>query len=189
LVLVFLHFDNAGITQADAVRENSADVDIEPGLCLAGMGGTPTAEPFTQTIVNAVFRNEEASDIRLEGYTVDFGPDSGLPNSLKVFRGAISDTVEGGRCSTAADRQCAVDADCLSTATGGGGTCFHSETTIRSLLVVDFDVKAQILPGTYNVFIEFFGSDPNRSFQTTASYVMRFDNFDNCKTTTGGAGV
>ena len=180
LVMQFLHFDNTGITQADSVRETSADVDIVPGECLSGTTITP--EPFTQTIINAVFRNNEASDIRLNQVVIDVDPKSQLQTITRELPGLLP----GGECNNI-DQQCASDADCQ----GVVGACSHTETTIGSILLFDFSnklhiVTAPVVGSTYNVTITFFGSDPNRSFETTTHYVVTFANFDNCKTTTGG---
>jgi hypothetical protein len=182
LVLRFLNFDNTGITQADSVRESSADVDIEAEICSVTMG-TQTVEPFTQTSINAVFVNQQAADIRLESYTVDYGSKSGLPDAFKVFHGALSANLIGGRCGGGGP-QCALDSDC-----SGGGGCVHSETTVTGIVIVDFDVKERITPGSYNVQMTFYGSDANRSFQTSAGYVMRFDDFNNCQSSGTGAGL
>ncbi|MFQ5664878.1 MAG: hypothetical protein ACE5I7_00450 [Candidatus Binatia bacterium] len=188
LVLRFLGFDGSGITQADSVRPSSGEVDIMQELCSIDADGNPVFEPFTETTVNGVFRNEQGADIRLERYTVDFGPKSGLPDSLKVFNGVLNGNVQGGRCDTDA-RPCALDADCSGGATGVTGSCLRSETTINGILLVDFDRKAQILPGTLNLAVTFFGSDVNQSFKTSTSYVVRFDDFDNCPSSGTTAGL
>ena len=190
-VLRFERFDNTGITQADSVRENSADVDVEGNLCLSG--GTITPEPFTQTVINATFTNEEKSDIRLNRYRL-FLPkignaDSGLGDFLEF---SVSANIPGGRCSNA-DIRCAVDADC--SAAGGGistANCLHGETTVHSLLLFDFLTKALLDKPNFlgiaaNMTITFFGSDDaEREFETSASYVVTFDDFNNCPSSSGG---
>jgi hypothetical protein len=173
LVMQFLHFDTTGITQADAVRETSADVDIwPPETCPSG-----TPEPFTQTIINAVFRNNEAADINLDRIVIDVGPTAGRA----VVSHNIGGVLLGGSCNNI-DQHCSSDADCQ----GVIGACTHSETTVNGILLFDRDDKAHINPGTYSVSITFFGHDPVRSFETGTSYVVRFDDFDNCGTTSGG---
>lgn len=180
LVMQFLRFDNTGITQADSVRETSADVDIwPPETCPSGK-----QESITQTIINAVFRNSEASDITLDHIVIDVGATSGRA----IVSHNLSGILPGGRCSNI-DQQCGSDAECISASSTAAGSCVHTETTISGILLFDFDDKAHITPGTYSVRITFFGSDPNRSFETSTSYVVRFDDFDNCAATGGGGAV
>jgi hypothetical protein len=193
LVLRFLRFDNAGITQSDQVRETGADVDVLQECCSLNPDSTcAKAEPFTQTSINAVFRNEQAADILLTGYTVDYGPNSGLPNhlNLEVFdgklHGALSTNIVGGRCSSNISTQCAVDADCSGGVGGAGGLCNHTETAVSGILLVDFDVKENIAVGTRNVLVTFYGSDALQSFQTSAGYVIRFDDFNSCAAAAAG---
>jgi len=69
LVLQFVGFDSSGITQADAVRENSADVDILQEICPSKI-----PEFFTSTIINATFRNNEAADLHLQHMVIGVGP-------------------------------------------------------------------------------------------------------------------
>ncbi len=173
LVLHFLHFDSTGLTQADSVRETSADVDNSPDSCQSG--GQITAEPFTQTIINAVFRNEEAADLHLTSMVIDLGPTSGRGTITRAIDGSLP----GGLCSNI-DQQCASDADCFSASTGSTGSCVHTDTTITGILLFDFDDKLATNTGTYNASITFFATDPNHTFETRTSYVVRFDNFDNC---------
>jgi hypothetical protein len=178
LVMEFLRFNSVGIEQADSVRATSADVDIwPPETCPSGL-----SEPFTQTIINAVFRNNEASDIMLNYLTVDFPPTSGRA----VVSHGLSGVLTGGRCSNV-DKQCATDAECVSASSTTPGSCEHTEMTVPGILLFDFDDKAHINPGTYTVTITFFGSDPNRSFETSTNYAVRFDDFDNCPSGGGGA--
>jgi hypothetical protein len=183
LVLQFLHFDNTGLTQTDAVRETSADIDIIVDCCtFAPDGSCSSIEPFQQTIINAIFQNNEATDIHLTGYTVDVGPTSGVG----IFPGVLSLNIRGGRC-LGLDATCATDSDCLVGGTVVTGACQHTETTASGILLFDIDTKLHVLPGTYNVLITFFGSDPNQSFKVSTNYVARFDDFINCTTTgTGG---
>ena len=181
LVFHFLRFDNTGITQADSVGETSANVDIVQDACLSG--GTITAEPFTVTTVNAVFRNEEAADLQLKQVVIDVGPKAGRATVTHQ----VSGDLPGGRCSNI-DQQCASDADCISTtgAGTGNGSCVHTQTTISGILLFDFDDKAHILPGTYSVNITFFASDTVRSFQVSTYYVVTFEDFNNCSASAGG---
>jgi len=172
LVLRFVRFDNTGLTQEDAVRDTSADVDIVQDLCQSGT--TVTAEPYTQTVVNAVFENDEAADIQLERMHIDIGPTSGRAPIDRAVHG----TIVGGRCSTV-ERRCATDADC-SVAGGSPGICTHSQTTINGVLLFDFTDKAHVLPGTYNVAITFFGSDALQSFQVRTIYAVTFVDLNNC---------
>lgn len=186
LVLQFQSFNGVGITQEDAVRENSADVDVVQDICSI-TDGVPDFEPFTQTTINAVFRNQEAADIRLEQYIVHVGGDSGLGD----IQQSISTNIPGGRC-TNVDQQCASDFDCIVGTTSG--TCEHTETTVRSLLLFDFLAKASVNPAVYGegltITVTFFGSDAaNQHFQTTTNYVVTFADFDHCAATsaTGGS--
>lgn len=194
LVLQFIRFDNAGITQADQVRETSADVDIAVELCPAGMDTVPMEEPFTQTIVNAVFINQEQADIQLEGYTTEIS-DPRL-SQANITNGKITTNIVGGRCSSQ-DKPCAVDADCVFGATVA--TCVHTETTVTSIVLFDLLGKAfingvgqvhpEVLGQALSVTVTFFGSDPVRPQQTSASYTVTFADFNNCPSTTGGGGA
>jgi hypothetical protein len=180
LVFQFIAFDGMGITQADSVRETSADVDTTVDCCAFTADGSActTIERFTQTSINATFRNNEAADITLNGYTVNLGPNSGVG----VFQGELSTALLGGRC-VGFDQACASNNDCAQLSTGGVGTtipCVHSETTVSGILLFDIDTKLHVIPGTYNVAITFFGSDANQSFEAKTSYVVRFDDFNNC---------
>jgi hypothetical protein len=175
LVLQFVGFDNSGITQPDAVRETSADVDILQDICLSGI-----PEPFTQTIINATFRNSQAADLRLQQVVIAVGPSG----SLKTITHQLDGEIRGGRCSNI-DQQCSTDADCISGTTTG--SCNHTDTTIGGILLFDFSDKQRFLsqPGTYNVTITFFAFDPVHDFQTSTGYTVTFADFDNC-TLTGG---
>lgn len=176
LVLQFLRFDNTGLTQADAVGETSADVDIVQDLCSPSGGGVPTLERYTNTRINAIFRNHEASDIMLNKVVIDVGPNAGR----QVVTHNFTAVVAGGRCSSV-ERQCVSDQDCQ------GGTCVHTDTTVSGILLFDFDDKAHLLPGSYSVKVSFFGTDPNHSFEVRATYVVHFNDFDNCGATGGAA--
>jgi hypothetical protein len=179
LILQFIAFDGNGITQADSVRETSADVDTTVDCCSFNPDGScATIERFTQTSINATFRNNEAADITLNSYTVDLGPNSGVG----VFQGVLSTALLGGRC-VGFDQACGSNDDCAQLSTGGSGQiipCVHSETTVSGILLFDIDTKLHVIPGTYNVAITFFGSDANQSFEAKTSYVVRFDDFNNC---------
>ncbi len=181
LIFRFIRFDGQGLTQQDSVRTNSADVDVIQDICSVA-DGVPSFEPFTQTSINAVFRNEQALDIRLERYRVRVGGKSGLG----VFEGRLSDNIPGGRCINV-DRSCTADSDC-----GAGGTCEHAETTVSSIILFDFLAKASVNPEVYGealtVSVSFFGSDATeQSFQTTANYVVTFADFDHCASSGTGA--
>jgi hypothetical protein len=180
LVFQFVDFDSNGLTQADSVRGNSADVDILQDCCVAveeGLCSDP--EPFTQTIINATFRNNEAADLQLQQVAITVG-------SLAPITHQLDGKIEGGRC-TNIDQQCSADADCVSALSTTVGSCVHTETTINGILLFDFSDKQRFLsqPGTYNVTITFFASDPVHTFQTSTGYTVTFADYDNC-TTTGG---
>ena len=185
LVMQFVQFDNTGITQADSVSESSADVDVFQDLC-PGTGGTPTAEPFTQTVINAIFQNNEGSDIQLQGYMTQIA-DKRLSQS-NIVNGALGTTLPGGRCM-GTSQPCVTASDCA-LAGVSGGTCLHSQTTVSSIVLYDFVGKAfvatvsqqhpDVLGQAIPLKVTFFGSDPNRSFQTSANYLVTFGDFDNC---------
>src|SRR5262249_13895196 len=138
----------------------------------------------------------EASDIRLERYTIHFmDPRIGISDITYSSSGGFGNIV-GGRCANI-DQQCASDADCISA--GSTGTCTHTNTTISGLLLFDFNAKSHINlcsaanptncvpPGQAEAFsVIFVGSDPNLTWTTTANYVATFDDFDNCS---GGGGA
>src|SRR5262249_6717505 len=110
LVLQFLHWDSAGLTQADAVSESSAEGDVVQECCMFAMDGScAMAEPFTQTVINAVFRNQEASDIRLDSYVVHFNDSM---SGVADYTGSLSTMLPGGRCLSPSAQSCAVDQDC-----------------------------------------------------------------------------
>ncbi len=162
--LEFLHFDSSGITQADSVRATAADVDNSQDICPSGL-----PEPFTQTIINAAFRNEEAASLQLTQMIVDLGPNSAHGTITRPIAGALP----GGRCNNI-DKQCASDGDCPD------GPCTHTETTITGILLFDIGDKLAVNMGTYNASITFFASDSNHTFETSVGYRVNFDNFDNC---------
>jgi hypothetical protein len=199
LVLIFERWDNTGLTQVDQVGATSADVDVVQDICSVGMVMTP--EPFTDTRINAVFLNQEASSIRLEQYTIHFDdPRIGLADiTWTAGSGGSFGDIVGGRCSNV-DKQCADDTDCITV--GGTGSCTHTETTISGLLLFDFIAKQHVNlcsdanptncvpPGQgEGLTVTFFGSDPNLSWSTAAHYVAVFDDFDNCRISTGGGGA
>ena len=195
LVMQFLQWDNTGITQADAVSESSADVDVVQNLCSSGTGGTPTPEPFTQTVINAIFQNNEGSDIQLQGYRTEIS--NTLLSQSNINNGVLSTTLPGGRCSsggsTGSAPPCVTDADCGVL----GGTCSHSATTVSGIVLYDIQGKAfidtisqahpSVLYQATPLKVTFFGSDPNRSFQVTANYLVTFGDFDNCTSSSGGS--
>ena len=136
--LRFIEFNGDDLTQADAVNSNGANVDVVPSVCQVDEFGNPTSfEVFTQTIINAVFINEQASDILLQHVTIDPGPNSGLSK----IEESISANIVGGRCSAAADKPCATDADCTGSSGTPLGTCEHAETTVSSILLFGFGSK------------------------------------------------
>ena len=191
LVLQFIRWDNTLITQADAVGESRADVDVMQDICSSGTGGTPVAEPFTQTLINAIFRNNEGSDILLLGYKTEIA-DPRLVQS-NISNGHLSTNITGGRCAN--NQKCATDSDC-----GLAGACVHRETTVSGIVLYDFLGKAvvatvaqehpEVIGQAIPLKVTFFGSDPNRSFEITANYQVTFGDFDNCQTSLGGgAGV
>jgi len=190
LILRFLRWDNTGITQEDSVEESSAQVDAVQDCCMVNLDGSCGAfEPFTPTIINAVFINEQGSDILLDRYTVHFDdPSSGVGD----IPGSISANIIGGRCSTE-NLQCSTDADCAAVSSGSSSTgaiCNHTETTVSGIKLFDIATKLLVNPAIYNfqtsITVTFFGSDPNQTFQTAAHYVVEFEDLNNCKTTTGG---
>jgi len=190
LVLQFIHWDNTGLTQADSVGESNADVDVVQDLCRSGTGGVPTPEPFTQTLVNAIFQNNEGSDIRLQHYSTEIG-DPRLSQS-NIVNGALTRNIPGGRCPSGL--ACVIDSDCGS---GLAGSCQHSQTTVSGIVLFDFVGKEfirtvsldhpEVLGQATPLKVTFFGSDPNRSFQVIARYLVTFENYNNC-TSSGGTG-
>lgn len=193
LIFRFIRWDNTGISQPDAVSELSGQIDVVQTLCTTGStGGDATVEPFSNTIINAVFRNEQASDIRLDSYLTQISDKRLAQANLPPQ--AISANIVGGQCSNS-DRSCGSDSDC-STGTGQG-TCTHGETTVSGIVLVDLTGKVliesvaqlhpEILGQSLSISVTFFGSDANQSFETTAAYKVIFANFNNCTTTGGGA--
>src|SRR6185436_9680620 len=90
-ILAFQGFTDENVGQSDAVGSTSADVDVCQGLC--GTFDNPTAEPFTQTRVGAIFVNRGKADITIDSYTVSV-PDSGVPD--ETF--SVTARINGGRC-------------------------------------------------------------------------------------------
>ena len=181
LVLQFVGFDSNGITQADSVRENSADVDILQDICCSAQDCSSwTPELFTQTIINATFRNKEAADLRLQQVVIGVGP----AGSLATITHQLDGEIRGGRCDEI-DQQCSTDAECISASSTTAGKCVHTETTIGGILLFDFSDKQRFQPGTYNVTITFFAFDPVHTFQTNTGYTVTFADYDNC-TVAGG---
>jgi hypothetical protein len=192
LVLQFIHWDSIGLTQADSVGESSADVDVVQDLCPSGTGGVPTAEPFTQTVINAVFQNNEGSDIQLQHYSTEIG-DPRLSQS-NITNGTLAANLIGGRCVSGAP--CVTDSDCQSALVG---SCQHSQTTVTGIVLFDFVGKAfiytvaldhpEVLGQATPLKVTFFGSDPNRSFQIITRYLVTFGDFDNCPSSGGTGGA
>jgi hypothetical protein len=190
LVLRFIGFNGTGITQQDSVRPTGADVDVIQDLCSTSMAGVQTFEPFTATTINATFRDEQATDIQLDSYIIHFND---ARSGVADISGSLNGSIIGGRCSSS-NAPCAVDADCVQAGTGtSGATCDHTDTQINGILLFDFSAKAHVSPQIFgeatSLTITFFGSDANRSFETTAGYVVIFDDYDHCTTTTGGTGA
>jgi hypothetical protein len=193
LVLQFIQWDNTGITQADSVGESNADVDVVQDLCSSGTGGVPSAEPFTQTLINAILQNNEGSDIQLQHYSTEIG-DPRLSQS-NILNGTLTTNLPGGRCPSGT-RQCFTDADC---GLGGGlATCQHSETTVSGIVLFDFLGKEfiytvslahpEVLGQATPLKVTFSGSDPNRSFQIFANYLVTFGDYNNCPSSGGTGG-
>jgi hypothetical protein len=184
-VLRFIRFDDSGITQADAVLNDNAQVDVEQNLCETSggsSGGTPmvSAEPFTETVTNVILRNDQKLDIRLEHYVIHIAdPNVGIGDLDFSMNG----TVVGGRCSNVSTRSCASNQECAVGTTSG--TCVFTETTLGGLLLVDFDTKDRVQPRALRrglpVTITFFGSDVvGNDYRVTAGITITFDNFCNC---------
>ncbi len=183
-------FSGDGLTQADSIGATGANVDVFQGLC--GLtSGNPTVEPFTQTEVNAVFDNLEKLDIQLDRYVVHVNDPQ---IAIGDFTASTTATIQGGRCVTQTDKQCAQDADCtvISGGTTTVGTCAHLPTTVSGLVLFDFVAKDQIKAQrqvwgqAVPVTITFFAHDLTDSYETTGNYTVTFDNFDNCSTASGG---
>lgn len=190
LVFRVVGFSSEGITQADSVRPNSADVDVVRNLCVSTGGGggggggqtQVTLEPFTQTVVNAIIRNEQKLDLRLFQVRIRFDdPRTGLGDVTEN----VAATVVGGRCSNAPQRSCASADDCLVGTVRG--TCNFTETTVTGLLLADFLAKAAVQPRVYGeaqpLTLTFFARDSvGNTYRATAGYTVTFDNFCNCQT-------
>lgn len=190
LIFRVVGFSSAGLTQSDAVRPNSADVDVVRNFCVStgggGGGGGGQAqislEPFTQTALNVVVRNDQRLDLRLFQMRIHFeDPRTGLGDITEN----IAATAVGGRCSNAALRACASSDDCLVGAVRG--ICNFSDTTISGLLLLDFLAKAAVQPRVYGeaqpVTLTFFARDTQGNvYRATAGYTVTFDNFCNCET-------
>lgn len=203
LILSFQGFTGDISVQADAVGQNTADVDVCQDLCVSASGGTDvTVEPYTVTRVGAIFVNQGKADITLENYTLsifrdlngngmrDEGePGSGVPDMTY----SASTLIPGGRCVGNPQQKCAFDTDCED-------ACERQETTVE-LLLYDFTVKDLIRDGdcpsfgldgsfstgsivsqTYNAVITFRGlDDADNHYEITESYNSTFDDFDNCE--------
>jgi hypothetical protein len=189
LVFRVIGFSNEGLTQADAVRVNSADVDVVQNFCVStggGGGGGGQAqislEPYTQTAINAVVRNDQKLDLRIFQFRIHFDdPRTGLGDITQN----ISATAIGGRCSNAPQRSCASADDCL--VGTQRGVCNFTETTVSGLLLLDFLAKAAVQPRVYGeaqpITLTFFARDnAGNVYRSTAGYTVTFDNFCNCET-------
>jgi hypothetical protein len=181
LTLAFQGFSSEGIEQSDQVNQTSADVDVCQGLCISGE--SIEGEPFTQTLVNALFVNRGKADIVLDEYVVSV-PDSGVADQVR----GISARIPGGRCSEDSQRQCAFDDDCV-------GLCTHDVTTV-GILLFDFNFKSLVVDGqcpsfedpagsvisrTRDVILTFSGNDETDERRTISTqYVATFANFDSC---------
>lgn len=182
LTLAFQGFSGEGITQADAVNPNSADVDVCQFLCLSG--DNIEIEPYTQTRINAIFVNRGKADIVLDSYVVSV-PGSGVGAQQRF----LSARIPGGRCTSDSQLQCAFDDDCRA------GLCVHQETSVE-ILLFDFNFKSLVVDGqcptledpigsvissTRDVNITFHGEDETDEGRTvSAQYTATFDNFDSC---------
>jgi len=184
LVMQFVRWDSESLTQSDQVRESSADVDVVQDCCMfATDGSCEMAEPITQTVINAVFRNQEAADIHMDSYVVHFNDSR---SGVADYTGSLSAVLQGGRCASASMQTCVVDADC-----GLSGSCVHTNTSVNGIVLFDFLTKAAVNPAIYgqatSITVTFFASDPNQSLTSAVGYVATFGDFDNCQATTGGA--
>jgi hypothetical protein len=194
LTLSFITFNDDGVTQADAIRSTSADVDVCMSIC-EGL----QAEPFTQASINAVFVNRGKADILLDRFTLSI-PGSGVPDVTR----RITANVIGGRCTDDPERACGFDAECAEPGQVTEiGACEHTETTVNVLLY-DFELKSRILPGqcpqlvlqddgtlvfipgtifpeTFEAVLTFSGEDlTEERFTVSTNYVTTFADFDNC---------
>jgi hypothetical protein len=183
LTMAFVRFSGEDIEQADVVTDTVAQVDICQDLCSSGgVDGEITVEPYTSTLVTAVFANRGKADIVLESYKL-LVVDSGVP---EVTRN-VSARLVGGRCDGAdPELQCGSNADC-----GLLGECIHTETPV-SFLLFDFDFKDRVLrdgscpfdvePLTLDAVLTFTGTDEAGESRTVrANYVATFTNFDSCE--------
>jgi hypothetical protein len=188
LVLTFVGFTGEGIDQPDSVGGAAAQVDVCQDICTSG--GELSAEPYSETFVNALFVNQGGTDIRLDSYTVSV-PGSGLPD--KTRQGGAN--IPGGRCESNSEQRCALDADC-----GLLGSCVRQETTVE-LLLFDFEQKTvavdgqcpfdvntgeftggSVIPRNYPVFVTFEGHDvqTNDGVSISTGYSATFANLNNC---------
>jgi hypothetical protein len=184
-VLQFQNWDNTGIEQQDTVNGNSANVDVTPSVCSEDLiFDNLTFETFSETIINAVFLNQSGNDILLQKYTIHFDdPNYGVGDADYQIGGVI----QGGRCSNATTRACAVDTDCIIAGQmTAGATCDHNSTLISGILLFDFLTKKQVEANTRllgratTITVTFVGASTLQSYSATASYVVTFDDFCNC---------
>ena len=156
------------------------------------LAALPTAEPFTQTVINAIFQNNEGSDIQLQRYSTQIG-DPRLSQS-NIVNGTLTTTLPGGRCPSGT-QPCVTDGDC---GLGLVGSCQHTQTTVSGIVLFDFVGKEfiytvsldhpEVLGQATPLKVTFSGSDPNRSFQITANYLVTFENYNNCPSSGGTGG-
>lgn len=185
LVMSFHGFTGDGITQADQVHADLAEVDILQSCCSLDLttGLCTDVESYTETSANAVFQNNQQADIIIDRYEVEIAdPDAGVP---RRERNAGSQVVTGKRCTTNPTQPCATDGDCA--AGLGLGICLPSESFVQVLLF-DFSDKLLILPraepfgATLPVNVRFFGRDlSGGEWRANVGYKARFDSFNNCE--------
>ncbi|MBI1814254.1 MAG: hypothetical protein HYR72_04710 [Deltaproteobacteria bacterium] len=170
LVLQFQNFAAPLNSQFDSVNQTSAEVDVASHVCPSGLG-----EPIEETHAVAVFVNREGADIVLDTISIN----NQVAGAAPVTR-HVSSLVIGGRCGGNPSQQCALDGDC------GLGVCQHSETQV-SFLLFDFETKATVSTGTFNIPITFSGIDSrNARFTVNTSMTVTFEDFDHCPSTGGG---
>jgi hypothetical protein len=205
LVFTFERWDTNSLSGNDVVLESSAQVDVSKDCCTHAADGTCTTVDYTPTVINAVFRNQEAADMHLEEYAVQVN-DSALAQAGRLGGPPTGPDTQiiGGRCS-GSDTHCAVDADCVSS--GTAGSCVHTDTTVTGLLLFDLQAKdivfqiacgadgicrtqddnLQVLNRPVSITVTFFATDDaTRSFEATANYTVTFSHINTCTGTGPG---